>query len=130
MTPLVSCSRASSCIFFTIPLADPAHQPGIIICCAPLQTLRINRALQTLFFSLAVLFFLLAGGVRNALCNKVAGWVGMWVALVAFYCATAILTGEVWEHVSPHSPFPLLLPEFFSGSHHPRVHLSDSIHRF
>lgn len=42
-----------------------------------------------------------AGGVKNALCNKVAGWVGIWVALVAFYCATAILTGEVWDYVSP-----------------------------
>ncbi len=31
---------------------------------------------------------------------QVAGWVGIWVALVAFYVATAILTGEVWNHVS------------------------------
>ncbi|EIE24448.1 hypothetical protein COCSUDRAFT_65361 [Coccomyxa subellipsoidea C-169] len=71
---------------------------GILTFCFFVQTLRINRALQTLFFSLAVLFFLLAGGVRNVLCNKVAGWVGIWVAFVAFYAATAILTGEVWDH--------------------------------
>ncbi|CAL8467440.1 g6978 [Coccomyxa elongata] len=71
---------------------------GILTFLFFIQTLRINRALQTLFFSLAVLFFLLAGGVKNALCNKVAGWVGIWVALVAFYCATAILTGEVWDY--------------------------------
>ena len=32
---------------------------------------RINRALQTLFLSLAILFFLLAGGVRSKICNKV-----------------------------------------------------------
>ena len=32
---------------------------------------------------------------------QVAGWVGIWVALVAFYAATAIMTGEVWNHVSP-----------------------------
>ena len=32
---------------------------------------------------------------------QVAGWVGIWVALVAFYAATAILTGEVYGHVSP-----------------------------
>ena len=31
---------------------------------------------------------------------QVAGWVGIWVAFVAFYVATAILTGEVWNHVS------------------------------
>ena len=40
---------------------------------------------------------------------QVAGWVGIWVALVAFYVATAILTGEVWNHVSP-----LLLAPYMS----------------
>ncbi len=30
--------------------------------------------------------------------GQIAGWVGIWVALVAFYAATAILTAEVWEH--------------------------------
>lgn len=44
---------------------------GILTFCFFCQTLRINRGLQTLFISLAVLFFLLAGGVRNELCNKV-----------------------------------------------------------
>ncbi len=29
--------------------------------------------------------------------GQIAGWVGIWVALVAFYAATAILTAEVWE---------------------------------
>ena len=60
----------------------------------------VCRGPQVLFFSLAVLFFLLAGGVKNELCNKVAGWVGIWVAAVAFYDATAILTAEIWDHVS------------------------------
>ena len=46
---------------------------GILTFIFFVMTLRINRALQTLFFSLAVLFFLLAGGVRNELCNKVGG---------------------------------------------------------
>ncbi len=32
---------------------------------------------------------------------QVAGWVGIWTAFVAWYCATAILTGEVWNYVSP-----------------------------
>ncbi|CAK0760474.1 hypothetical protein CVIRNUC_002774 [Coccomyxa viridis] len=71
---------------------------GILTFLFFVQTLRINRALQTLFISLSILFFLLAAGVKNALCNKVAGWVGIWVALVAFYAATAIMTGEVWNH--------------------------------
>ena len=45
---------------------------GILTFLFFVQTLRINRALQTLFISLSILFFLLAGGVRNALCNKVS----------------------------------------------------------
>ena len=44
---------------------------GILTFCFFVQTLRINRGLQTLFISLTILFFLLAGGVKNALCNKV-----------------------------------------------------------
>lgn len=34
---------------------------------------------------------------------------GIWVAAVAFYTATAILTGEVWNHVSPWFPAHLHL---------------------
>jgi succinate-acetate transporter protein len=44
---------------------------GILTFIFFVQTLRINRSLQTLFFSLAALFFLLAGGVRSPICNKV-----------------------------------------------------------
>ena len=29
--------------------------------------------------------------------RQIAGWVGLWVGLAAFYAATAILTAEVWE---------------------------------
>ena len=43
---------------------------GILTFCLFVQTLRINRGLQTLFISLTILFFLLAGGVKNELCNK------------------------------------------------------------
>ncbi|EIE19959.1 hypothetical protein COCSUDRAFT_44355 [Coccomyxa subellipsoidea C-169] len=71
---------------------------GIITFCFFIQTLRINRVLQVVFFSLMVLFFLLAGGIRSETCNKVAGWWGMWVAFICFYAATAILTVDVWGH--------------------------------
>ncbi|KAK9835027.1 hypothetical protein WJX81_005124 [Elliptochloris bilobata] len=71
---------------------------GILTFIFFVMTLRMNRALQALFFSLALLFFLLAGGVVNPLLHKIAGWVGLWVGLVAFYAATAILTAEVWEY--------------------------------
>lgn len=33
----------------------------------------------------------------SMLWRQIAGWVGLWVGLVAFYAATAILTAEVWE---------------------------------
>ncbi|KAK9828373.1 hypothetical protein WJX81_000706 [Elliptochloris bilobata] len=65
---------------------------GLLTLIFAVQTLRMNRALQTLF-SLTVHFFLLAGGVVNPTCHKIAGWVGA----VAYYAATAILTAEVWE---------------------------------
>ena len=48
---------------------------------------------------------------------QVAGWVGIWVALVAFYAATAIMTGEVWNHVSPctqHTSKSLVQGRYFS----------------
>ena len=35
---------------------------------------------------------------------QVAGWVGIWVAAVAFYDATAILTAEVYDHVRAMNP--------------------------
>lgn len=44
---------------------------------------------------------------------QVAGWVGLWVAAVAFYDATAILTAEVYDHVSaPANPYFITLALF------------------
>uniref|UniRef100_A0A061SGN8 Inner membrane protein yaah n=1 Tax=Tetraselmis sp. GSL018 TaxID=582737 RepID=A0A061SGN8_9CHLO len=62
---------------------------------------RLSIGLATLFFSLTLLFFLLAAGhaYPAGVCIKVAGWVGIWTAACAFYCASADLLNEVWGRV-------------------------------
>ncbi len=60
-------------------------------------TLRINRALQTVFASLTILFVLLAIGdwTGNATITKVAGWEGIFVGLSAVYASIA----QVWNEL-------------------------------
>jgi succinate-acetate transporter protein len=60
-------------------------------------TLRINRALQTVFASLTVLFVLLAIGhwTGNATITKIAGWEGIFVGLSAVYASIA----QVWNEL-------------------------------
>lgn len=78
---------------------------------------------QTLFGSLACLFFFLIGGLYNSTCKKFAGWFGFWVAAVAFYAAAAelvnttynrqllpMLTRRVKQHTEGTSPDMLTLP--------------------
>jgi uncharacterized protein len=61
-------------------------------------TLRISRALQVVFFSLALLFVLLAIGkwTGNATVTKIAGWEGIWTGLTAVYAAIAQVWNDVW----------------------------------
>jgi len=61
-----------------------------------LCTLGLNVGLMTLFFSLSVTFFLLAGGVNHPRVNKAGGYLGIWTAGVAWYIAFAELLNEVW----------------------------------
>ena len=63
-----------------------------------IATLRINRALQTVFLSLTILFFLLAigewvGGDATRRRTKIAGWEGIFVGLSAVYASIA----QVWN---------------------------------
>ena len=63
-----------------------------------IATLRINRALQTVFLSLTILFFLLAigkwvGGDAGETWTKIAGWEGIFVGLSAVYASIA----QVWN---------------------------------
>jgi uncharacterized protein len=61
-------------------------------------TLRLNRALQVVFATLAALFFLLA--IRDfsgsAVIGVVAGWTGIVCGLSAFYTAIAQVLNEVY----------------------------------
>lgn len=62
-----------------------------------INTFRINRALQFVFGSLTLLFFLLAGGVYSSTVNKIAGAVGIACGLAAMLTGLAEVTNEVHE---------------------------------
>jgi hypothetical protein len=59
-------------------------------------TLKISRALQVVFASLAILFFLLAWGERNETVHKIAGWEGIFCACSALYTSFAQVINETW----------------------------------
>ncbi len=56
-------------------------------------TLRKNGCLQTVFFTLALTFFLLIGANYSAQCKKAAGYVGFFCGCSAIYTALA----EIYE---------------------------------
>lgn len=64
-------------------------------------TLRINRALQTVFASLTILFWLLAIGdwTGNETITRIAGWEGILVGLSAVYASIAQVWNELYGHV-------------------------------
>jgi len=59
-------------------------------------TLKISRALQMVFGSLTILFFLLAWGQHNETVMKVAGWEGIFCAFTALYASAALVINESW----------------------------------
>ena len=63
-----------------------------------LGTLKINLTLQIIFFSLTVLFFLLAASdfTGNKSIRVFAGWVGIFCGLSAFYGCVAQVLNEVY----------------------------------
>jgi succinate-acetate transporter protein len=72
-----------------------------------LGTLRLNRALQFVFASLALLFFLLGIGeaTGSAAITLVAGYVGIVCGLSAIYTAVAQVLNEVYGRiVAPIGP--------------------------
>jgi succinate-acetate transporter protein len=68
-------------------------------------TLRINRSLQTVFFSLTILFFLLAVAewTGNATLTKIAGWEGIFVGFSAVYGSIA----QVWNELYGRTILPI-----------------------
>lgn len=75
-------------------------------------TLRMNRALQVVFGTLTLLFWLLALGdfTGNAAITTVAGYEGILCGLSAFYTAIALVLNEVYGRVvlpiGPVAPRP------------------------
>jgi len=74
---------------------------GVFTALMFIATLRINRSLQTVFFSLTVLFVLLAiqAWSGNTTLEKVAGWEGIFVGLSAVYGSIAQILNEVYGRV-------------------------------
>lgn len=64
-------------------------------------TLKLNKALQFVFLSLAILFFLLAVGdfTGNALIGKIAGYEGLICGFSAIYTGLAQVLNEVYGKV-------------------------------
>jgi uncharacterized protein len=64
-------------------------------------TLRLNRMLQVVFFTLTLLFFLLAASdfTGSASIRKVAGLEGILCGLSAFYGSMALILNEVYGRV-------------------------------
>jgi succinate-acetate transporter protein len=64
-------------------------------------TLRLNRALQFIFITLTILFFLLAvaDGTGHAEITKYAGYEGLVCGLSAIYAGVAVLLNEVYGRV-------------------------------
>ena len=59
-------------------------------------TFKINRALQVVFVTLTLLFFLLAIGVYSPTVHKIAGFEGIFCALSALYTCAAIVINTTW----------------------------------
>jgi len=64
-------------------------------------TLKLNKALQVVFGSLTILFFLLCirDAAGSAVIGKIAGWEGIFCGLSAIYAAMAQVLNEVYGRV-------------------------------
>ena len=60
-------------------------------------TFKINRALQVIFVTLTLLFFLLAIGVYSPAVHTIAGIEGIFCALSALYTCAAIVINTTWN---------------------------------
>ncbi|MGD2248721.1 MAG: acetate uptake transporter [Candidatus Methanofastidiosia archaeon] len=69
---------------------------GIFTGFMTIGTLKINRALQVVFVTLTVLFFLLAIGVYSPGVHTIAGYEGILCALSALYASAAIVINTTW----------------------------------
>ena len=69
---------------------------GLFTACMFVGTLKLNRALQTVFLSLTVLFFMLAYADFTGGSKTPAGYEGIFCGLSAFYAAIAQILNELY----------------------------------
>jgi succinate-acetate transporter protein len=74
---------------------------GVFTAVMLVGSLRTTRALQSVFLTLALLFFLLAAAewTGSSTLLKVAGWEGILTALLAVYTASAQILNDVYGRV-------------------------------
>ena len=72
---------------------------GVFTAGMSVVTLKKNTALQTIFVSLTILFFLLAASdfTGNAVLRRVAGYEGLFCGASAIYLASAEIINEVYD---------------------------------
>jgi hypothetical protein len=92
----------------SVPAADAGHAVGLFLIAWGIFTaymfiasLRTTAAVATVFFLLAVTFFLLGIGNAGAHPNiiKAGGWVGLVTALAAWYASFAVVTNSTFGRV-------------------------------
>jgi hypothetical protein len=69
---------------------------GIFTAYAMIASLKVNRAVTSIFVTLTILFFLLAAGEWNSTVHKIAGYEGILCALIAWYTAAGVLINTLF----------------------------------
>jgi succinate-acetate transporter protein len=69
---------------------------GIFTAYATIASLRVNRAVTSIFVTLVILFFMLAVGEWNVTVHKIAGYEGIICALIAWYTSAAVLINTLF----------------------------------
>ena len=69
---------------------------GIFTAYATIASLKVNKAVASIFVTLTVLFFMLAAGEWNATVHKIAGYEGILCALIAWYTAAGVLINTLF----------------------------------
>jgi succinate-acetate transporter protein len=69
---------------------------GIFTAYATIASLRVNRAVTSIFVTLTILFFMLAAGEWNVTVHKIAGYEGILCALIAWYTSAAVLINTLF----------------------------------
>jgi succinate-acetate transporter protein len=68
---------------------------GFFMLYATVASFKVAKAVTAVFVLLTVVFFLLAIGEWNSTVHEIAGYGGILVAVIAWYCSAAILINNV-----------------------------------